>query len=156
MRLVAVLGYSERHGTTLHPICATRLAHAEGLAKDADAIVLSGWARQGAVSGEAELMHAAWQGPEAQIVLDTNARNTAGNAAAIARIARELGADEVVLVTSRWHARRARLLARAGLRGTGIAVSTSSPDDSPPMRHRVRELAALLWAPVQAVRLKSG
>jgi hypothetical protein len=54
------------------------------------------------------------------------------------------------------HARRARLLARAGLRGTGITVSTSSPDDSPPMRHRVRELAALLWAPVQAVRLKSG
>ena len=101
-------------------------------------------------------MHAAWEGPDVQMLLDTNARNTAGNAAAVARIARELGADEVVLVTSRWHARRAGLLARAGLRGTGIPVSTSSPDDSPPMRHRVRELAALVWAPVQAVRLKSG
>jgi uncharacterized SAM-binding protein YcdF (DUF218 family) len=156
MRVVAVLGYSGRRGSTLHPICARRLAHAEGLAHEADAIVLSGWARRGATSGEAELMHAAWQGPETQIVCDTNARNTAENVLAVARVARELGAKEVVLVTSRWHARRTRLLARAALRGTGIEVQTSSPDDSPPMRHRVRELAALLWASVQAVRLKSG
>ncbi len=156
MRVVAVLGYSERRASTLHPICARRLAHAERLVHEADAIVLSGWARRGAVSGEAELMHAAWHGPEAQIVLDTNARNTAGNAAAVARIARELGADEVLLVTSSWHARRAGLLARAGLRGTGIPVRTSSPDDAPAIRQRVRELAALAWAPVQAVRLKSG
>jgi uncharacterized SAM-binding protein YcdF (DUF218 family) len=101
-------------------------------------------------------MHAAWQGPETQIVCDTNARNTAENAAAIARIARELGATQVVLVTSGWHARRAGLLVRAVLRGTGIDVQTSSPEDPATVRQRVRELAALAWAPVQAVRLKSG
>jgi uncharacterized SAM-binding protein YcdF (DUF218 family) len=156
MRVVAVLGYSERRGAALHPICARRLAHAEALAQEGDAIVLSGWARRGAVTGEAELMQAAWRGPGAQIVCDTNARNTAENIVEVARIARRLGAEEIVLVTSRWHARRARLLARAGLRGTGIEVQTSSPDDAPPIRHRVRELAALLWARVQAVRLKSG
>jgi uncharacterized SAM-binding protein YcdF (DUF218 family) len=156
MRVVAVLGYSGRRASTLHPICARRLAHAEGLAHDADAIVLSGWARRGAASGEAELMHAAWQGPETQIVCDTNARNTAENAAAIARIARELGATQVVLVTSGWHARRAGLLVRAVLRGTGVDVQTSSPEGPATVRQRVRELAALAWAPVQAVRLKSG
>ena len=156
MRLVAVLGYSGRRGSSLHPVCAERLAHAERLCCAEDAIVLSGWARKGAASGEAELMHAAWQGPEARIVLDTGARNTAENVTAVARIARELGAGEVVLVTSRWHARRASLLARAVLRGTGIDVSTSSPADTPTIRQRVREAAALAWAPVQAARLESG
>ena len=151
-----MLGYSGRRGTALHPVCARRLAHAERLARADDAIVLSGWARKGAASGEAELMHAAWQGPEAQIVLDRHARNTAENAAAVARAARELDVEEIVLVTSGWHARRARLLVRTVLRGTGIEVRTSSPDDPPTVRQRVREAAALAWAPVQAVRLKSG
>lgn len=156
MRLVAVLGYSCRRGSSLHPVCAQRLAHAERLARADDAIVLSGWARGGAASGEAELMHAAWRGPEAQLVLDRHARNTAENAAAVARVARDLDAEQIVLVTSGWHARRAALLVRRALRGTGIDVRTSSSDDPPTVRQRMREAACLVWAPVQAVRLKSG
>ena len=101
-------------------------------------------------------MHAAWRGPEAQIVLDTNARNTAENAAAVARVARGLEVEEIVLVTSKWHARRAGLLTRAVLRGSAIDVRTSSPDDPPSVGQRLREAVALVWAPVQAARLKSG
>jgi uncharacterized SAM-binding protein YcdF (DUF218 family) len=155
MRVVAVLGYSARRAGPLHPVCAQRLAHAEGIAGGAGAIVFSGWARRGAESGEAELMHSAWQGPEAPIVCDTTARNTAQNAAVIARIARELEAEEVVLVTSRWHAPRAALLLRAALRGSGIRVSTSSPTGRANARLLLRELVCLLGAPYQARRLRA-
>jgi len=155
MRVVAVLGYSARRAGPLHPVCAQRLAHAEGLAEGAGAIVFSGWARPRAEIGEAELMQAAWKGPETPIVSDTTARNTAQNAAAIARVARELDADEVVLVTSRWHAPRAALLLRAALRGSGIRVSTSSPAGLPGARLLVRELLCLVGAPYQARRLRA-
>jgi uncharacterized SAM-binding protein YcdF (DUF218 family) len=156
VRVVAVLGYSGRRGGGLHPVCAQRLAHAEGLAEGADAIVFSGWARSRADGGEAELMRAAWQGPDVLLVCDSTARNTAQNAAAVARITRRLGATEVLLVTSRWHARRAALLLRAALRGSGIEVDASSPADSPGARLRLRELVCLAGAPFQALRLKSG
>jgi uncharacterized SAM-binding protein YcdF (DUF218 family) len=155
MRVVAVLGYSARRAGPLHPVCAQRLTHAEGLAEGAGAIVFSGWARPRAESGEAELMQAAWKGPETPIVSDTTARNTAQNAAAIARIARELEAEEVVLVTSRWHAPRSALLLRAALRGSGIRVSTSSPSGRPGARLLLRELVCLVGAPYQARRLRA-
>ena len=38
--LVAVLGYSDRRGTDLHPICAARLAAAALAAEGAGAVVL--------------------------------------------------------------------------------------------------------------------
>jgi uncharacterized SAM-binding protein YcdF (DUF218 family) len=155
MRVVAVLGYSGRRGGALHPVCAQRLAHAQGVAEGAGALVFSGWARRGADSGEAELMHSAWQGPEAPIVCDTTARNTAQNAAGIARIARALDADDVVLVTSRWHAPRAALLLRSALRGSGIRVTTSTPGDLPAARLLLRELVCLVGAPYQARRLRT-
>jgi uncharacterized SAM-binding protein YcdF (DUF218 family) len=155
VRVVAVLGYSGRRGGALHPVCAQRLTHAESVAEGAGALVFSGWARRGADSGEAELMQSAWQGPDAPIVIDTAARNTAQNAAGIARIARELGADEVVLVTSRWHAPRAALLLRSALRGTGIRVSSSSPGGRPAARLLLREVVCLVGAPYQARRLRA-
>jgi len=155
MRVVAVLGYSARRAGPLHPVCAQRLAHAERLGEGAGAIVFSGWARRGADTGEADLMRSAWQGPEAPIVCDSTARNTAQNAAGIARIARDLDADEVVLVTSRWHAPRAALLLRAALRGTTIRVSTSSPAGRPEARLVLRELVCLVGAPYQARRLRA-
>jgi uncharacterized SAM-binding protein YcdF (DUF218 family) len=146
-RLVAVLGYSAGRKAGLHAICAGRLAHAEGLVDGSSAVVLS---------GEAEVMREAWKGPDVELLFDAGARNTAGNAAGIAALARDLGASEVVLVTSRWHARRAALLLRAGLRGSGIRVTSSSPPESASMRLIVRELACLIAAPLQALRLKSG
>jgi uncharacterized SAM-binding protein YcdF (DUF218 family) len=128
-------------------ICARRLAHAETLVDGAGAVVLS---------GEAELMREAWRGADIELAIDPRARNTAGNAVGIAAAARKLGATEVVLVTSRWHAPRAALLLRAALRGTGITVTTSSPPDPPGARLLLRELACLAAAPFQALRLKSG
>jgi len=147
MRLVAVLGYSARGDAAIHTICARRLAHAETLATGAGAVVLS---------GEADLMRQAWRGPDVELQFDPRARNTAGNAAGVAAAARKLGATEVVLVTSRWHAPRAGLLVRAALRGSGISVTTSSPPGLPGPRLVVRELACFAAAPFQARRLKSG
>jgi uncharacterized SAM-binding protein YcdF (DUF218 family) len=145
---VAVLGYSARRDAGIHDICARRLSHAETLVDGAGAVVLS---------GEAELMREAWNGPDVALAFDPRARSTAGNAVGVASAARKLGATEVVLVTSRWHAPRAALLLRAALRGTGIAVTTSSPPDPPPgARLFLRELACLAAAPLQAFRLKSG
>jgi uncharacterized SAM-binding protein YcdF (DUF218 family) len=146
-RLVAVLGYSAGRAPGLHAVCARRLAHAETLVDPTCAVILS---------GEAELMQAAWKGPPVELVRDDHARNTAGNAAGIAAAARELGVSEVMVVTSRWHAPRAVLLLRAALRGSGIEVTSSPSPDPPGARLLLRELACLAAAPFQAVRLKSG
>jgi hypothetical protein len=108
------------------------------------------------LSGEAELMREAWRGADVELTFDPRARNTAGNAVGVAAAARRLGATEVVLVTSRWHAPRAALLLRAALRGSGITLTTSSPPDPPGARLLLRELACLAAAPFQALRLKSG
>ena len=105
MRLVAVLGYSGRRRQELHAVCEARVRHAETL--EADAVLLS---------GEAELMHGAWRGT--QVELDPRARNTRENARGVAEAARRLGADEVMVVTSGWHAFRARTLVRASRRET--------------------------------------
>jgi uncharacterized SAM-binding protein YcdF (DUF218 family) len=146
-RLVAVLGYSAGRVDGLHDVCARRLAHAEALVDGTCVVVLS---------GEAEPMRAAWKGPSVELVCDAHARNTAGNAVGIAAVARKVGASEVVVVTSRWHAPRAALLLRAALRGTGIEVTTSPSPDPPGARVLLRELACLTAAPFQALRLKSG
>jgi uncharacterized SAM-binding protein YcdF (DUF218 family) len=138
MRLVAVLGYSGFRGRDLHAICLTRLRHAEALARDDDTVLLS---------GEAELMREA--SSRSELVLDTSARSTRENARAVAAAARELGVHEVVVVTSSWHARRARTLVRAAV-GRDVPVTSSSPRDRPPLRLALRELACLAALPLHA------
>jgi len=154
MRVVAVLGYSRAGDRSLHPICAGRVRHAERISEGARAVVLSGWARRHAPAGEAELMRAAWQRTDVPVVLDRSAQTTAGNAAAVARLARALGAAELVVVTSRWHARRASALVRAALRGSGIRVSVSSPGDPPAPFLALRDLVCTTAVPLQARRLR--
>ncbi len=144
-RLVAVLGYSTRSGDGLHPICAARLEAAAGVAGDATAVLLSGWSRRRHRPSEAELMRDAWRGPQVPLLAEVDARTTAGNARAVAAAAEEVGADEVVLVTSSWHARRARLLVRAAL-GTGVGLSVVTPTPTRPPHLIGRELACLLPA----------
>jgi uncharacterized SAM-binding protein YcdF (DUF218 family) len=136
MRLVAVLGYSQRPDEELHAICAARVRHAESIVREGDAVLLS---------GEADLMHGHWR--PGDVLLDPHARNTRENALGVARAAREVGADEVVVVTSRWHAPRARKLVQAAV-GDDVAVTTSSPPDLPPPRLAVRELACLAILPL--------
>jgi DUF218 domain len=141
MRLVAVLGYSGRPRDALHDICAARVKHAETLVSGDDAVLLT---------GEADLMHGAWNGHE--VMLDPHARNTRQNAAAVAEAARRVGAEEVVVVTSSWHAYRARALVRAAL-PRDVRVTSSSPEEGRrPLRLLAREAACLAVLPLHVRR----
>ena len=153
-RLVAVFGYSARASNDLHPLCLLRLRHAEALADGAEAVVLSGWSRHGTGFAEAEHMRDAWQGPDVRLICDTTARNTMQNAVGVATHARELGVDEVVVVTSQWHAPRARALVRAALGDAGISVVTSSPRGLRHPRLVTRELVCLAALPYQRRRVR--
>jgi hypothetical protein len=126
---------------------------AERVAESADAVLLSGWSRRKHRPSEADLMRAAWRGADVRLLADGDARTTAGNARALARTARELEADEVVVVTSSWHARRARLLARAAL-GPSVRLEVVTPARSLPPHLVARELACLVpaYATVSASR----
>lgn len=135
-------------------MCAVRLRHAESVARGASAVVLSGWARRRNGRAEAELMRSAWSGPDVPLVCDPTARTTVGNATGLAAALVELEAERVVVVTSWWHAPRARVLVRAALRGSGITVQASSAPGRPPLRLLVRELACLAALPVQLWRCR--
>jgi hypothetical protein len=142
--VVAVLGYSRGGSGDLHPVCARRLEHAQRLAASSATVILS---------GEAEPMRAAWSGPDVVLVCDPEARSTADNARNIARAALALDADELVVITSRWHGLRAAVLLRAAFRGTGIRFTLAMPDGPRPVLLLARELACLALLPVQLRRV---
>ena len=148
-RVVAVFGYSHRRTGGLHAICADRLAHAQGIAEGAGAVVFSGWS-------EAEPMRAAWTGPDVLLVCDAEARHTADNAANVAAEARRLGAQELVVVTSPWHRARARILVGAALRGSGIRFSIDTAEGPRPLWLLARELVCLALVPLQLRRARRG
>lgn len=145
-RVVAVLGYGGG-GEALHPVCAARLRRAADVAGPDDVVVLSGWARRGGAS-ESSAMHRAWRGSSARLVADPFARSTLDNVLRATTLAREVGARELVVVTSGWHARRARALARRAVRGTGLSVTVVATRERGAVRDRVRELAC--WAALPA------
>ncbi len=151
MRLVAVLGYSDRRTNALHPVGAARLARAESEVRPNDAVLLSGWARQRTSPPEADLMARAWTSPARRMILDRTARSTVGNALSVARAARRVGAHEVVLVTSSWHGRRASALTRAALFRSQTKVTLATTDEPATTAARLRELACLTLLPVLAV-----
>ncbi len=153
-RLVAVFGYSARRVDGLHPLGVLRLRHAEQFANGAEAVVLSGWSRHGTRIGEAELMRDAWQGPDVPLICDTTARNTMQNASGVAAFARKLSVDEVIVVTSQWHAPRATALVRAALGDADISVHASSPRGSRHPRLLARELVCLAALPYQRRRVR--
>lgn len=144
-RVVAVLGYSRKRDRGLHRICAERLAHAQGLAAGARAVVLSG-------TPEAELMRAAWTGPEVELICDPDSRSTAQNAANVAAAARALGAEELVVVTSHWHRARVRLLLAWALRRSGIRLRVEAPSGRRPPLLVARELVCFALLPFQLGR----
>jgi uncharacterized SAM-binding protein YcdF (DUF218 family) len=151
-RLVAVLGYSEGSVDELHPVCAARLERAAAVTKPGDVVLFSGWARHGATAAEAERMARAWAGPpDARFLLDRGARTTAGNTIGIARAARTLGVEEVVLVTSSWHGRRAHALARAALARARVRVQLETTDEPRTRGVALRELACWSTVPVLAL-----
>lgn len=145
VRVVAVLGYSGRRSEELHRICESRLAHAKALAPGARAVVLSGMP-------EAELMRAAWTDAGVELIPEAESRSTADNARNIAAAARDLGADEVVAVTSGWHRLRVHLLLAWMLRGSAIRVSVEGPRHPRPAHLLAREVVCLALLPFQLVR----
>ncbi len=148
-RLVVVLGYSDRADRTLHPVCASRLAHGASMAGPKDVVVLSGWARHRRVRPEAELMAEAWDGTCRELVVDPDARHTVDNATnALDDLART-EAPIVVVVTSRWHAPRARAIFAWAVRGTGASVVTSSPAEPIDVRRLAAELPRWFILPLQ-------
>jgi uncharacterized SAM-binding protein YcdF (DUF218 family) len=155
-RVVVVLGYSDGGAGALHPVCAARLEHAARLTTAEDVVVLSGWARQRHTPSEASLMQAAWRGAASRVVVDEDARTTAENAAnAIADIV-GAHASEVVVVTSSWHARRARAAFAWLLRGTGIRLTVETPAAATSARDALRELALWPLLPAQLYRARAA
>jgi uncharacterized SAM-binding protein YcdF (DUF218 family) len=150
-RLVAVLGYSDAGGdVALHPVCVARVVRAEDEARPDDVVLFSGWARRGRAESEADLMATAWSGPTRRHIVDRGARTTLGNAIAVGRAARQLGVTEVVLVTSHWHARRASVLVRASLLGSGAKLRVAASAETATRAHGLRELAAWSVVPLLA------
>ncbi len=147
-RVVVVLGYSNGGHDELHPICAARLDKAAKIVLSDDVLVLSGWARSGGGRPEAELMKAAWRGAAAEIVVDPNARTTVENLANALNDILRVGASEVVVVTSSWHAPRAKAAMRWLLMHTGIKVTSVSPAERS-MRASLRELGVWPLLPFQ-------
>ncbi|HET6601008.1 MAG TPA: YdcF family protein [Gaiella sp.] len=141
-RVVVVLGYSNGDGVELHPVCAARLQRAAEVATADDVVVLSGWARTPGRHSEAELMRAAWRGSAHEVVIDPDARTTVENMANALNDVLRVGAREVVVVTSSWHAPRAKTALRWLLLHTGVRVRSASPAGRS-SRAAMRELA--LW-----------
>jgi len=141
-RVVVVLGYSDGRGAEIHPICAARLVRAAEVATSDDVVVLSGWARTAEARSEAELMREAWHGVAREVIVDPDARTTVENMANAVNDILRVGAREVVVVTSSWHAPRAKAALRWLLLHTGIRVRSASPSGRS-RRGSLRELA--LW-----------
>jgi uncharacterized SAM-binding protein YcdF (DUF218 family) len=149
-RVIVVLGYSDGGRGTIHPVCAARVKRAGEISTANDVVVLSGWARVAGTRSEAHLMEAAWTGAAAELVVDPDARTTVGNARNALDDIRRVGAQEVVVVTSRWHAARARAAFRLLLWRHRVAVRTASPAEPFDLRAAVRELLLWLLLPAQA------
>ena len=92
-----------------------------------------------------------WTMPARARLVDRRARTTLGNAIGVARAAQLVGADEVVLVTSRWHARRAAVLVRAALSRSGATLRLVATDEHATPRHGLREAASWTIVPVLAL-----
>jgi hypothetical protein len=155
VRLLVVLGYSDRRVDGLHPICAARLERAALVAEESDTVVLTGWARRRGALTEAELMRRAWRGLAERVICETDARITAENAARVARLVAELGVHEVVVVTSWWHRLRSALLFRLLLRGTGASVRVVAAGPPWSLRLVLREVACLALVPAQVRRARA-
>ena len=149
-RVVVVLGYSDGGRDRLHPVAAARLARAAEVSTEEDVVVLSGWARVSGTRSEAELMAGVWEGNARELVVDPDARTTVGNAANALDDIRRVGAREVVVVTSRWHAPRAKAAFRLLLRGSGVRVAAAYPLEERNLRAVLRELPLWVLLPAQA------
>ena len=153
-RVIVVLGYSDGGRDELHPIGAARLIRAAEISTEKDVVVLSGWARVPGTRSEAELMAAAWAGSAHEVVIDPDAHTTVGNAANALNDIKRVGAREVVVVTSPWHAPRAKAAFRLLLLGRGVHVTATSPPSPRESRASFRELFLWFLLPAQVASVR--
>lgn len=97
-------------------------------------------------------MRLAWTGIPGSVLCDPDARVTAENAANAAAHACELGAAEVVVVTSWWHRHRARVLFERLLPDVRVSVEAARTPWS--ARLLLRELAVFPLVPLQLARAR--
>ncbi len=147
--MIVVLGYSDGGRDELHPIGAARLTRAAEISTAADVVVLSGWARVAGTQPEAQLMAAAWAGSAAEVVVDPDARTTVGNAFNALNDIQRVGAREIVVVTSRWHAPRAKAAFRLLLWRRSVRVRATFPPEPANLGAMLRELPLWLLLPAQ-------
>jgi len=146
-RLLLVLGYSPRRANGLHPVCAARVECATALAQGDDVVVFSG------TDAEVELMAAAW-GAGPGVVRRDRASRTADSAVAAARITGEVGADDVLVVTSWWHRPRATLMVRAALLRRPVRVRGLGARGPWSAYQLAREAACFPLVPVHLARAR--
>jgi uncharacterized SAM-binding protein YcdF (DUF218 family) len=91
----------------------------------------------------------AWPEADVPVVSDPHARTTAESAVRVAALADALGVDEIRVVTSRWHMRRALFLFKGARFDTGVVVTPAHADDRPTVRRSLRELGGWVVAPAQ-------
>ncbi len=96
-------------------------------------------------------MAQSWKTPVRARIVDHSARTTLGNAIVVGQATRRLDANEVVIVTSSWHARRAGFLVRASLLGSGARLRVVKTEETTTPRHGLRELVAWVAVPVLAL-----
>ena len=94
-------------------------------------------------------MRTAWRGAAREVVVDPDARTTVENMANALNDVLRVGAREVVVVTSSWHAPRAKAALRWLLLHTGIKVRSASP----PGRSRWGSLRELVLWPLLPFQL---
>jgi uncharacterized SAM-binding protein YcdF (DUF218 family) len=99
-------------------------------------------------------MRAAWRGPTVALHSDPAARTTVANAAAVAEHAVAVGATEIVVVTSSWHAPRAAVLVRAALSSGPARVRTVSARHRPSPAQVLREAACWVALPLQLLAVR--
>ncbi|WP_417210609.1 YdcF family protein [Antarctobacter sp.] len=145
-----VLGAAVRPGGVPSPALERRARHAAALWRDGHVrgLVLSGGERTHPPT-EAEVMAQVCRDagvPDAAMVLEPEASTTEENMRLARPILDALGAREVIVVTDRYHAARARLVARR----VGLRARTSCPRLTGAPVWRVarawtREAVALVW-----------
>ncbi len=96
----------------------------------------------------------AWTGQASELVIDPDAQTTVGNATNSLKDVLRVGATDVVVVTSRWHAPRAAAVFRWCLRESAATIVTASPPHRDGMGRWIGELVRWAVLPLQFATIR--
>lgn len=145
---VVCLGHSVKGDPRISEICRARVRKAEQIAVDLnpELVVLSGWSPNAAGKTEADLMAEEWGVEDTFIVKDPLATTTAENAFFTRGLVEGHGGiDELVIVTSDWHALRAWLIFSIVFRGSGIRLLLAPTEERFPPKVLLEEFNRLRY-----------